>query len=224
MSQVPMNQDRARQDVLAQQLQGLWEQNWQQADYQPSWLSDDIPQALTEAVAMQWFPPGARLLDIGCGSGELSAWLAARSYQVVGVDFSSSAIQRARNTYPEQGGTLSFQVADMCRDAPASPSCSALFDRGCLHGLPKLLYAAYARTVAAWALPNAHFLLLCGVNQGEQVSNVQEAQLRNEMCATLETIFSPYFVIHKQQPAIIQRRAPRKPAPGLALWMIRHEE
>lgn len=43
--------------------------------------------------------PG-RALDLGCGNGWISAWLAARGWQVVGIDPSASGIERARASHP----------------------------------------------------------------------------------------------------------------------------
>jgi SAM-dependent methyltransferase len=209
------------QKPLSQQLQALWEQNWQRPNYTPTWLVNQIPAALTDSVASRWFPSGATLLDIGCGSGEIAAWLAAQGFRVIGVDFSPTAIDRARVTYPAEPDLLTFQVTDICRDAPPAPCCNALFDRGCLHGLPKALYPDYVRTVAAWALPQARFLLLCGVNQGEPVDDRHADQLRREMMMTLEAVFLPSFAITKWEPILIDRNAHRTPVPGVAVWMIR---
>ncbi len=44
---------------------------------------------------------GKTLLDIGCGNGALSASLAGRGAQVVGIDLSPSGITIAREKYPE---------------------------------------------------------------------------------------------------------------------------
>lgn len=205
----------------SQQLQVLWEQNWGRADYTPTWSIHDIRQALSDTVETQWFPPKSIVLDIGCGSGEISAWLAEQNFQVIGVDFSPSAITLASTTYREHPGVLPFQVVDICCDLPPSPCCTALFDRGCLHGLPKALYPDYARVVAAWALPDARFLLLCGINQGGKTEAQLEEQLRSEMLLYLETVFAPFFTITKWEPTFIQRNAPHTPAPGIAVWMIR---
>lgn len=41
-----------------------------------------------------------RALDIGCGNGYLTAWLASQGWDVVGVEPSLSGVQAARKAYP----------------------------------------------------------------------------------------------------------------------------
>lgn len=49
------------------------------------------------------------ILDVGCGTGELTAELALRSGKVVGMDSSPSMIAQARLNYPD----LDFQIEDV---------------------------------------------------------------------------------------------------------------
>ena len=53
-----------------------------------------------------WVPPGLRVLEVGCGLGDLLA--AVKPARGVGVDFSPAMIALARQRHPE----LEFQVAD----------------------------------------------------------------------------------------------------------------
>ena len=46
-----------------------------------------------------WVAPGQRVLEVGCGSGDLLA--ALRPSRGVGVDFSSEMVQRARVSHPD---------------------------------------------------------------------------------------------------------------------------
>lgn len=46
-------------------------------------------------------PPGARVLDAGCGTGRVGIELARRGYDVVGVDSDASMLQVARSTAPQ---------------------------------------------------------------------------------------------------------------------------
>ncbi len=53
-----------------------------------------------------------RILDVGCGTGRHSIELAARGYQVVGVDLSESQLQRAGIKAKERGVPVSFFKQD----------------------------------------------------------------------------------------------------------------
>ena len=45
-------------------------------------------------------PPGARVLDAGCGTGRVAAALAARGHDVVGVDADPTLVEAARADHP----------------------------------------------------------------------------------------------------------------------------
>ena len=58
-------------------------------------------------------PPPARLLDLGCGSGWTSVFLAKRGYDVTGQDIASDLIELARSNAERHGLTnLRFLVSD----------------------------------------------------------------------------------------------------------------
>lgn len=52
--------------------------------------------------------PAQAILDLGCGTGTLTAQLAARGSRVVGVDSARTMVERAKAQYPE----LTFEVCD----------------------------------------------------------------------------------------------------------------
>jgi SAM-dependent methyltransferase len=52
------------------------------------------------------------VLDVGCGTGEHTLHLAALGYDVLGVDSSPAAIERARATAEARGVAARFEVAD----------------------------------------------------------------------------------------------------------------
>jgi len=62
-------------------------------------------------------PDGAKLLDVPCGNGRLSLELAARGYQLTGVDFASEFIAEAKVKSAAQGLLVHWQERDM-RDLP----------------------------------------------------------------------------------------------------------
>lgn len=52
--------------------------------------------------------PGERILDVGCGNGNLTAEIAAAGAIPTGIDLSEEMVRQARQKYPE----LNFQVED----------------------------------------------------------------------------------------------------------------
>src|SRR5579872_5793347 len=58
--------------------------------------------------------PGARALDLGCGTGALSCQLAEAGFEVTGIDIAPSAITLAREMAARRKLRISFDVADVC--------------------------------------------------------------------------------------------------------------
>lgn len=226
MQQRPNRSPATAQDQVAEQLRRMWEKNWSNQDFSPSWTIAEIPHLIQQAVNKEWFPPGARLLDIGCGDGEITAWLARQNYSVLGVDLAPSAIQRAKDSFGEVPDKLEFRVSDICREPFATPEFDALLDRGCLQGLPKSFYEQYAKTIAICARPAARFLLISGINMdiSQKMTPHQEKKLFDEMCQRLEALFQPAFEIIKMEKACIERPSVDISSPGLAAWMIRRTD
>ena len=57
--------------------------------------------------------PSASLLEVGCGSGHLSGYLAGKGYQTTLIDFSKVALEKAKKHYEQNNLTGNFINADM---------------------------------------------------------------------------------------------------------------
>src|SRR6266404_5551966 len=55
---------------------------------------------ILERIWLQRLAPGARILDVCCGTGHLAGLLTARGYNVTGVDASACMIHHARENVP----------------------------------------------------------------------------------------------------------------------------
>lgn len=78
------------------------------------------------------FSPGARIADLGCGSGVFSDLLRRRGFDVIGVDLSPRLIQIARQTYPD----IDFREGDIEHLPFADDSFDGVLLAGVLHHLP----------------------------------------------------------------------------------------
>jgi trans-aconitate 2-methyltransferase len=87
---------------------------------------------------------GERILDLGCGTGHLSAQIAEFGAQVVGVDRSAEMVAAARAAYPN----LKFEVADARRLAYRE-EFDAVFSNAALHWIhePELVFQGVWRAL-----------------------------------------------------------------------------
>ncbi|MEP7339107.1 MAG: methyltransferase domain-containing protein [Acidobacteriota bacterium] len=72
--------------------------------------------------------PGERILDVGCGAGQLTKQIADAGAEVTGLDSSPEMIATARAAYPE----INFLIADASDFSFAEPF-DAIFSNAALH-------------------------------------------------------------------------------------------
>jgi trans-aconitate methyltransferase len=72
--------------------------------------------------------PGERVLDLGCGTGALTAQIAAAGAEVVGIDSSPEMIAQARRAFPQRR----FEIADV-RTFILHEPFDAVFSNAVLH-------------------------------------------------------------------------------------------
>lgn len=97
--------------------------------------------SLIDVLAPQ---PGERILDLGCGTGHLTAQIAAAGAEVIGIDNAPGMIESARASYPH----LRFELADAVDFAFAEPF-DAVFSNAAIHWMqhPERVAACIARAL-----------------------------------------------------------------------------
>ena len=108
-------------------------------------------------------PPYGPVLDLGCGSGIWSVELAARGWQVTGIDFVPKALRRARVRARDAGVELRLIEGDVTKlgSTGVGSGFPFLMDFGLFHDeLTDEQRAAMGREVSAVAAPGATLLML----------------------------------------------------------------
>jgi trans-aconitate methyltransferase len=100
--------------------------------------------------------PGERILDLGCGTGHLTAQIAALGAEVVGLDSSPSMVALARQNFPK----LKFQLAN-ARDFPFDHPFDAIFSNAALHWVREADEAV--RSMAEALKPGGRLVIEMGV-------------------------------------------------------------
>lgn len=121
------------------------------------WQDDtSVPARLAALRDRLPLAPGQDVLEVGCGTGQISAWLAeqVRPGRVVAVDFAAEMVSRARQRNPG----IEIRRADVCEER-CGEGC---FDVAwCLNVFPHFRDARAAlRNLRAALRPGGHLLIL----------------------------------------------------------------
>ena len=161
---------------------------------QPRWDDGKIPPQVAQLAAR----PGktGRAIDMGCGTGTHSIYLAGQGFAVVGVDSSPTALQKARAKAARAGVKPQFMLHDVTRlDFLQGPFDIAL-DVGCLHGLSAAGRRRCARELTRLMSPGGT-LLIWG---GDRAAGFGLAS------GEVEKTFAPAFKLERVEPSQIHGR------------------
>jgi SAM-dependent methyltransferase len=132
---------------------------YRQADGDPRrlpWHRDTPVPLLTAAVRKR--DGHGRVLDVGCGAGTFSVWLAEQGLTVTGLDLFPEAIAMGRALAEERGVDVEFIACDLASFTPDHPF-DLVFDSGCLHSLVGHDITVYKRQLLTWLGPDGEFVL-----------------------------------------------------------------
>lgn len=116
---------------------------------------------LVEIDASVALSPGTAL-DLGCGTGENSIYLAQNGWRVTGVDFAPRALRTARAKAQAGKVSVRFVCADIAQVSSAGlgDDFDLVIDSGCLHGMNDQDRAMYVRQVNAVTKPDSQLLIV----------------------------------------------------------------
>ena len=117
-------------------------------------------EELVQLVRDGVLSPG-RALDLGCGTGANSVFLARHGFEVTGVDFSAVALAKAGRSAEAAGVRVDFVEDDLTGLRRVSGPFDVLVDYGTLDDLSRADRDGYVRSVVPLARPGARFLLWC---------------------------------------------------------------
>jgi SAM-dependent methyltransferase len=98
-------------------------------------------------------------LDLGCGTGLNTRYLAANGFAAVGIDLAQSALGLARRRAASERVPALFCCADVSDLSFLRLRATLALDIGCFHALPHSTRLRYIDSLAHHLLPDALFLI-----------------------------------------------------------------
>ncbi|HWF29181.1 MAG TPA: class I SAM-dependent methyltransferase [Mycobacterium sp.] len=129
------------------------------------WDGHAIAQSLRDLVEgtgdNRALPTGSAL-DVGCGTGDCSIYLARHGWKVTAVDFVVKALDEARAKAGTADVSVDFVRADVTHlsHAGIGAGFQLIVDNGCIHNMSDGDRDAYVREVSAVGAPDARLLIV----------------------------------------------------------------
>jgi SAM-dependent methyltransferase len=120
------------------------------------WTDSRIPKELKEIVAL-YKPKNS--LELGCGIGFFSDFMAAQGIRATGVDFSSVAIEKANKRVANNIDKPEFIIGDVTNLKNIDKRFDVSFDIGCFHCLNEEGQQKYVSEIHRLLKPNAIHLI-----------------------------------------------------------------
>ncbi|MGB9249708.1 MAG: class I SAM-dependent methyltransferase [Mycobacterium sp.] len=131
--------------------------------------------------------PAGKALDLGCGTGDASIYLAQHGWKVTGVDYVPQALDKARAKAAANKASVDFVHADVTQlsQEGIGADFGLIVDNGCLHNMSDGDRDAYVREVSAVAAPGARLLIVAFLPGGRfGVRGVQPAEMERRFTST----------------------------------------
>jgi SAM-dependent methyltransferase len=203
--------------AMAKLVMGKFYRNAAGAPERLPWHREE-PSAVLSAAAQARVARG-RALDVGCGAGVFSVWLAQRGFQVTGIDLFPEALAMARQRAGRCGVEVEWVCADLFDYAPEQ-RFGLVFDSGCLHSLVGGNLAAYKRQLLRWLEPGGDFVL---EHWGKRHAlDWRPIGPRRRSQATIERLFAPELKLKQSDVTDFETPLPFGPVVrGVGYWLQR---
>jgi SAM-dependent methyltransferase len=173
----------------AMSLAAHWDRQYRRAQlpWEPGRPSTELRRVLAA-----WHVRPCPAIELGCGTGRNAVWLAEQGFEVLGVDVSPLAVQRAREHRTIPGTPVHFLAADLLDWWKLGGPYGFVFDRGCYAAVRTFDRDGYLRTLEQVLQRGALGLLLMG-NAGEPEDEdgppvLVEADVREDFEAQFEVL------------------------------------
>ena len=148
-----------------------------------------------------------KVLDVGCGTGEIALYLAGLGFEVWGIDSAPLAIKKAKGKAKKRGISINFLVCDAFNLELLQNKFDTIIDCGLFHVFSDEERPIFAANLSSALLPGGKYFMLC-FSEHEPGSygprRVTQAEIRAAFSkgwkfnyireAEFETMFGPYGV------------------------------
>jgi len=121
------------------------------------WTRTEPQQEIIELIESEKIKP-SKVIDIGCGEGFLSIYLASKGFDVLGIDLSERAIQYAKENAIKQRTNIRFVAMDIADLSKLKEKFDFVLEWGIMHHIMPSQRPQYVKDIANLLNPNGKYL------------------------------------------------------------------
>jgi 2-polyprenyl-3-methyl-5-hydroxy-6-metoxy-1,4-benzoquinol methylase len=191
----------------------FWEKYYQETPLEKIPWQKTQANYFTEVIELGKVNP-CSALDLGCGTGAKSIYLAKRGFKVTGIDISKTTIKYAKENARKAKVKIEFMVADATDlSFLGDKKFDFVLDWANLHGIPKNKRKEYVSEIIDYTKKGGKFLLRCFSKRG-----IKKEFARRKMGTIylfseedINKLFGKYFKIletNKSKPFVRKEKEP----------------
>lgn len=164
------------------------------------WDNSEPPQELVELIEQGTIKPG-KALDVGCGTGYYSIYLAQKGFNVTGIDISENAILEATKKTAELKVNVKFSTLDALEVSSVKETYNFVLEWGLLHFIMPEFREKYVKDVAAKINKSGKYIVLTFNDQssewggGKYRTGLTKTPLYYSSLDELKELYKPYFKV-----------------------------
>lgn len=166
---------------------GFWDDAYRTT---PPWDIGRAQPAFVDLARSRELNSG-HILDVGCGTGENTIFLAQNGYSAIGVDVVQDAIRAARDKAASRNVKVEFRIGNALALEFEDGKFDNVIDSGLFHTFQNSERAIFAREMARVIRKSGKYFMLCFSEKEPTDWGGPRRVTRRE----IEETFSPYFKI-----------------------------
>jgi cyclopropane fatty-acyl-phospholipid synthase-like methyltransferase len=177
------------------------------------WTKSEPPAELVELVEKEKIKP-CKAIDIGCGEGFYSIYLASKGIDVMGIDLSEQAIEYAKGNTEQAKYNIRFMVMDVNSLHQLNETFDFVLEWSVMHHIMPPQRQNYIKDISKILNKGGKYLSVCFSEQSHEVVGSGEkyaispvgTKLYYSSQHELRELFDPYFRIIESKDITITGR------------------
>jgi len=183
---------------------------------QLEWVAGTASPQLLKLVSDGVLQSGMRVLDLGCGVGSSSVFLAVRGMKVTALDLSYEAVALGQQLAKVYGVNVNFNQGNALDMPYADEQFDVICDNGVFHHLYDQLREYYADSVARVLHSGGKFILRCFSDCSFTPSGMQPRRIAWQELA--DTFSSQFNLEHLERVPLFFSKQQDKPLVWHSVW------